>query len=396
MNGEVSRTSTIGLAVEGARNNFHLMRLAAALLVIYGHCYPISGNVGPDIFTKTLGIRFAGSFAVDTFFIVSGFLICASVERSSLYRYLWARFLRIFPGLVVCVCLTVFVLGPLVTTDPGYWHDPQTWNYLRKASTLMGGISNLPGVFADAPRPSVNGSLWTLNVEVRLYLLMFWLALFGMRKGSRLSWLILATFLIGFFYIPKFWPFSYLTTSDRWISPITLFLAGAFIWKNRYQVPLSFPIMGLLLATAALFHGTPQFEIAYFVCLVYLVFFIAYVPRLPVIKYRDLSYGVYVYGWPTQQMVEYFRPESTAMFNMVWSMAIALGLAWLSWELVEKRAIAMKRLFQSPQADLRRLAALFVRGPGAAPTAPSVVNGNVQPREGESPPRDTVGINTTF
>jgi peptidoglycan/LPS O-acetylase OafA/YrhL len=355
---------SIGQAVEGARNNFHLMRLFAALLVIYGHCYPISGNIGPDLVQKALGIRFAGSLATDTFFIVSGFLITASVEKGSLYKYLWARFLRIFPALFICVLLTVFVLGPIVTNAPGYWQDPQTWRYLQKSSTLTGGLSVLPGVFTGAPRPSVNGSLWTLNVEVRLYLLTFLLALVGMRKGSRYSWLILATFVVGFFYIPKFWPFSYLTTSDRWISPITLFLAGAFVWKNRYAVPLSFPLLALLLGFAALAHGTAQFEIAYFICLVYLVFFLAYVPRLPVIRYRDLSYGVYLYGWPVQQLVEFYRPGSTAMFNMVWSMAIALGLAFLSWELVEKHAIGLKRIMQSPFADASRATSYAARSLG--------------------------------
>lgn len=353
----MNQTISIGLAAESGRNNFHLMRLVAALLVIYGHSYPISGNPGPDIFQQALRIRFAGSVATDTFFIISGFLITASLEKGSLYRYLWARFLRIFPALVACVFLTVFVLGPLVTDDTGYWQDPQTWNYLKRTSTLTGGWSVLPGVFTDAPRPSVNGSLWTLNVEVRLYLLSFLLACVGILKNNRYSWLILATFLIGYFYIPRFWPFSYITTSDRWLDPIALFLAGAFVWKNRYSVPLSFSLLGAFLALAGLFHGTPQFEIAYFILLVYLVFFIAYVPRLPVIKYRDLSYGVYLYGFPVQQTVEYVRPNSTAMFNMAWSMAIALGLAFLSWELIEKRAMGLKRLIQSPSADFARVRA---------------------------------------
>lgn len=335
---------TIGQAAEGKRNNFHLMRLLAALLVIYGHSRPISGNPGQDFIKSALGLRFAGSFATDTFFVVSGFLITSSVEKSSLAHYAWARFLRIFPALIVCVALTTLVLGPLVTTDPNYWNDAQTWGYLFHSSTLSGGLSSLPGVFADQPRPSVNGSLWTLNVEVRLYMLIFIVAALGLLKNQRWSWAVLGMFVVGFYTIPTFWPLGYLTTNDRWLTPIALFLAGSFIWKIRYEVPLKFSILALLLAGSALFHGTPKFEIAYFVTLVYLVFFVAYVPDLPQIKYRDLSYGVYLYGWPTQQVVEYFRPASTAMFNMAWSMAIALVLAFCSWELIEKRALALKRL----------------------------------------------------
>lgn len=346
---------SIGQAVENKRNNFHLMRLIAALLVIYGHCYPISGNPGPDLLQQALGIRFAGSVATDTFFVISGFLITASIEKSTLYHYLWARFLRIFPALVVCVALMVFVMGPLLTTDPGYWQDPRVWTYWRKASTLTGGMGLLPGVFENAPRPSVNGSLWTLNVEIRLYLMMFVFACLGLLKGRRLTWLILAAFIVAFFEVPRFWPFSYLTTSDRWIMPIALFLAGSFIWRNRYAIPLSFPLLALSLCVAALFHGTPKFEVAYFACLVYAVFFLAYVPALPVIKYRDLSYGVYLYGWPIQQLVEHFRPNSTAMFNMVWSMAIVLALAYLSWELLEKHALRFKGRVTTPGGDLARI-----------------------------------------
>lgn len=343
------------MAVGASRNNFHLMRLVAALLVIYGHCYPISGNQGPDLIQRALGIRFAGSLATDTFFVVSGFLITMSLERSSLYRYLWARILRIFPALIVCLCLTVFVLGPLVTTDPNYWSDPQTWHYLLRTSVLSGGQSVLPGVFEGNPRPSVNGSLWTLNVEVRLYLMTFILACLGFMRGRRYSWAILLAFLIGHFWIPTFWPFGYLTRAERWLDPIALFLAGAFVWKNRDQITLSFPIMALMLAVAALFHGTPQFETAYFVTLVYAVFFVAFVPNLPLIRHRDLSYGVYVYAWPVQQTIELLRPNSTAMFNMAWSMVIALALAFLSWELVEKRAIALKRIARSFPEDAMRL-----------------------------------------
>jgi len=346
---------SIGQAADGKRNNFHLIRLIAALLVIYGHCYPISGNQGPDFIQQALHIRFAGSLATDTFFLISGFLITSSMEKSTLYHYLWARFLRIFPALLVCVALMVLVMGPLVTSDTGYWHNPQVWSFWRGASTLTGGPGTLPGVFDNAPRPATNGSLWTLNIEVRLYLMVFAFACLRMLKGKRLEWLILAALVVGYFYIPRFWPFSFLTVTDRWITPIALFLMGSFIWRCRYSIPLSFPLLALFLFVAAMFIDTPKFEVAYFACLSYMVFFIGYVPVLPAIRYRDLSYGVYLYGWPIQQLVEYFRPGSTAMFNMVWSMALALVMAFLSWELLEKHALRFKTRVTTPGNDLVRV-----------------------------------------
>ncbi|MBP6749453.1 MAG: acyltransferase, partial [Xanthomonadaceae bacterium] len=155
---------SIGDAWRGGRNNFNLIRLFAAWLVIYSHAWAITGIDGSDLVGRMTITKSAGAFAVDVFFVISGFLVAASLERRTWRAFLVARALRIYPALVVCVLATVFVLGPVMTTAADYWRDATTWRYLWANATLWRAEFWLPGVFETLPRTAVNGSLWTLPI----------------------------------------------------------------------------------------------------------------------------------------------------------------------------------------------------------------------------------------
>src|SRR5690606_36414492 len=178
-------STTIDAAWRSGRNNFNLIRLVAAWLVIYGHAWAITGTPGTDLIGAVTRFKFAGGVAVDVFFVVSGFLIAASLQRNDARGYLASRALRILPALVACVALSVFVLGPLLTTAPGYWRDTLTWDYLWANGSLWASRFFLPGVFGDHPNPAVNGSLWTLPVEARLYLALLAAGLCGVLTPRR-------------------------------------------------------------------------------------------------------------------------------------------------------------------------------------------------------------------
>src|SRR5437867_743903 len=62
-------------------------------------------------------------------------------------------------------------------------------------------------------------------------------------------------------------------------------------------------------------------------------------PRpLPAARYGDLSYGLYIYGWPLEQCVVYWS-GATAPWWAVFLAALALAApaAFLSWHAVERR-----------------------------------------------------------
>ncbi len=327
------------------RNNFNLIRLFAAWLVIYGHSYAVTASGGQDLLLQAVRIKFAGGIAVDMFFVISGFLIAASLERNRLPGYLAARALRIFPALFVCVALSVLVLGPLLTTAADYWRSPITWKYLGANALLSRDTQYfLPGVFETLPSHAVNGSLWSLPIEVRLYL---WLALIGLlRLLPRLRFNLLCLGLLIFGFV-KYGGQALSPEKINWLYCTAYFLTGSLAWVNRDRVPLRGWLLVAVLALAALLRDSSYYYLGYFVALSYTTLFLAFVPKLPQIRRTDLSYGLYLYGWPAQQLVQYYAPSTGPLMNTLWATLIAGSLAALSWHLVERPALRLKSRFGS-------------------------------------------------
>ena len=163
------------LIAAGHRNNLTALRWFAACLVLYGHAFVFLGLPEP-LFLQWVPL---GPLGVYIFFAISGYLVAQSWQRDpSVPRFLAKRALRIFPGLLVCTLLSVFVLGPWLTTldMATYWRNEHTRGYFTNMALYM--TYHLPGVFAQNRLPhAVNGSLWSLPIEFFMYLL---LALLGM------------------------------------------------------------------------------------------------------------------------------------------------------------------------------------------------------------------------
>jgi peptidoglycan/LPS O-acetylase OafA/YrhL len=335
---------TLADAWAGDRNNFNLMRLVAAWLVIYGHAWAITKAGGQDLITWLTQFKFAGGVAVDVFFVVSGFLIAASLQRNDIRSYLASRALRIVPALAVCVALSAFVLGPLLTTAADYWHRPEVWRYFWINASLKSNEYFLPGVFEALPNPAINGSLWSLPIEARLYLALMFAGLAGLLTTRRYTPLWLLTMACGYAWARWNAPLPDWLANYAWC--IAFFITGTALWINRAWVRLSWWIVGGLLLIAALTRGGPWFHLPYFALLCYGTVFVAFVPRLPMIRHTDLSYGMYLYGWPSQQLVEQFiAPGGTPLQNTAWATALALSLAAGSWFLVERPALRLKKRF---------------------------------------------------
>lgn len=331
---------TLADAWGGERNNFNLMRLCAAWLVIYGHAWAITGADGQDLVARLTQFKFAGAVAVDVFFVISGFLIAASLQRNSIRGYLGSRALRILPGLAVCVALSAFVLGPLLTTVADYWHRPEVWRYFWVNASLLSNEYRLPGVFESLPRKAVNGSLWSLPIEARLYLALLIAGLLGLLSTLRYTPLWLLALVGGYLWARWNTPLPDYLANDAWSA--AFFITGTALWVHRARVKLSWWILLALLLAAAITRGGSWFPITYFMLLCYSTLFVAFVPWLPMIRHNDLSYGLYLYGWPSQQLVQQaIAPNDTPLQNMAW--ATALALAALSWWLVERPALRLKK-----------------------------------------------------
>ncbi len=333
-------STSIGDAWRNGRNNFNLIRLIAAWLVIYSHAWAITGSVGNDHLARLTVTKSAGAFAVDVFFAISGFLVAASFERNGWRDFLVARALRIFPALVVCIALTVFILGPALTTDAQYWRDATTWRYFWANASLWRAEFWLPGVFDALPRTAVNGSLWTLPIEGRLYLALLIAGAFGMLRPWRYAAAWALAIVGGCAFALSRGPLPEHVSYLIWVT--SFFITGTLAWVIRERIRLWWPILAALLIAAALTRGTLAFHAAYFALVVYATFYLGFAPRLPKIAKNDLSYGVYLYGWPMQQLA-LLAGASTLALNIVAASAMTLVCAALSWFAIERPALALKR-----------------------------------------------------
>ncbi len=341
-------------------NSFDLIRLLAALAVLFSHAFALYGLPEPG----ALGLKL-GTMAVVAFFGMSGYLVTQSWERDPRAgSFATKRGLRILPGLIVAVLFTALVAGALATRLPlvDYVRDPRTWQYIG-ANLLMGTERfNLPGVFEDLPLHAPNGSLWTLRYEVLMYAILMAVGLLA----HRLRWGITACFLVclvtacwvtafdpGRIHVPLPWVWKIgLYFEVALLAKLGMsFFAGALLYLQRGTIGLSLPVAGLLLCMAWLVSAPWQSLITH---LVVPYAALALAMRLPArhtsLRGIDVSYGVYVYAFPVQQLMSGYclDRELGVWVAMAGAAAITLLLAAASWHLIEKPALGLKGRFTAP------------------------------------------------
>lgn len=335
------------------RNNFDVLRLLAASLVLFSHSYALTGNIEP--FAHVSGWTFGG-IGVVMFFAMSGFLIAKSwSDHPQLVPFACKRALRLLPALVVAVSVTVFVIGPLFTTLPlvSYFADPTTWVYLVRSSMLITFVGRLPGVFEDNPYPAaVNGSLWTLPVEACCYAMVAALGTLGLVRRSRL---LVAVSCLLILCITPLSPFSTAsvggTTGGNLTLLITLvatFVLGVTAYSLRGRLHLSWTIVAALLVLWVVTWGGGWVRVSGVLAITFAVLVFAF--RTPASLRRltapgDLSYGIYVYAFPVQQsLAALWGPGLDPLLMFAISFSVTYGLAFLSWRFVERPALALKRV----------------------------------------------------
>ena len=328
-------------------NNFNLVRFIAASLVIFSHSYPIAlGQGTPEPPTEWIGMS-AGNIAVSIFFVVSGFLVSKSFcDRNNVFTFFYARCLRIFPALIVAVLSSVFIVGVLFTQLPllDYFSDPKTYKYILKNITLIvfSLQYELPGVFSNNIYPAaINGSLWTLPAEFRMYLLIALLGFIGILRRDWLFNLFIVGAVAGYFYTDHY---VIALSAEVW-RLAAFFLAGTFCYINRKVIPLNgYVLLGILVITVGVWQ-TPYFRFAFSLFLIYATFWFSFVPSGRIRLFNrigDYSYGIYIYAFPIQQMIAASYPGIQPLEMGVWAFLATLLCSYFSWHWVEKPALNLK------------------------------------------------------
>lgn len=335
---------SLGEYFRSRQNNFNLIRLVAALTVIYGHSYAVvSAKGGADFFTRLIGWSFSGGVAVDTFFVISGFLVTASAMKGNWRRYIAARLLRIYPGLLLCATLLAFGLGALLTTSSGYLQLPEVWRFWWHNGFAIKTEYFLPGVFTGMPDAAIDGVLWSIVIEVRLYILVLVLQLAGVfRRPALFNTLVIAALTLGYLMVDVLSA----RASSAELRVEALYLLGMFCWVNRDRLPLNEFVLPALLAACAMAKNTDRFVVPYCLTVTYSVFLFAFAPGFGWFRrVGDYSYGVYLYGWPVQQCLVLWDRQIPAWRNALLGCVISLAIGMLSWHFFEKPVLSLKERF---------------------------------------------------
>jgi peptidoglycan/LPS O-acetylase OafA/YrhL len=354
---------TISEAFDPRSNSIGFLRWLMAFLVIFSHAGPIGGFYGgEDLGVQISSEQSLGGVAVAGFFFFSGFLITRSrMGRSSIWRYLWRRCLRIFPAFWSALLLTVGVLAPIAWvysggTIHGYLHPDQEspLSYFFSNMWLHLGQRNIAGMGDELPDATLhgardwNGSAWTLEYEFRAYLIVAVLGSCAAFANRRIG----ATFAIGMIVL----------NAMQWMGAGNMAAVNPLfgdIYNLMFFAPFCFGMLFALygdkipvddrLAIAAFVFAAAtyavggwniigQYGFAYF--LMWLAI------RLPLTnweKHGDLSYGIYIYAWPLMTFAAYFGLQETGwlIYHLVIVAAVHV-VAYLSWHLVEKPAMELK------------------------------------------------------
>ena len=341
-------------------NNFDIIRLIAALQVAIMHTM---SHLGVE-FTSSAMFSVLSYFpGVPIFFFISGFLISKSYENNALIKdYAKNRILRIYPALIVCTfvaLLSIYMTGYLANRD---------FSVIQFVLWVIGQISFFqfysPEFMREFGTGVMNGSLWTITVELQFYLMvpiLYWLFSLARPNGTNRNLFILI-FIFMIFHVTKY---SFLSEYNdnlllklfcvSFVPWIWMFLVGVFFQKNFAK--LHKVLSGKVLYALPLYLMISFYSTTYlrwnmgnginpiiFISLAFFVFSFAYsYPMLSqnLLKRNDISYGVYIYHIPVVNILIYYG-YTTKLSYVIFAIVVTVLFAGLSWVVFEKKSMKFK------------------------------------------------------
>jgi peptidoglycan/LPS O-acetylase OafA/YrhL len=376
---------------DGAGPGFDLLRLALALLILASHAAPLGGTRGfgaeaiqallhligyGHIPTHELGASVAiipnnnqamlnyetrglmQPFVrshVPMFFALSGFLVAGSAFRTKrIFPFLALRFFRIFPALCVEVVLSAIVIGAVFSTLP--LHDYySSRGFLTYFGNIIGVVQmELPGVIFSNGNVALNANLWTLPSEFHSYFILAFLIATGFIFNRKVLSILFVIMTIALFIANTI--FNYYHTPVNGDVVVYYFFVGVifFLWKEHIPYRLYLFIPCLIVTYILMFSARTIF--IYPILLTYITVFIGLTnfPKIRLLQSGDYSYGIYLYGFPiTQVLVEIFPALRQNFFGLFASAVFCTGFfAFLSWHLVEKRFLRLRKYFSIQSAKI--------------------------------------------
>ena len=342
-------------------NNFDLIRLFAAgqVALYHGISHLTTGNDG-----GALGTILGCIPGVPIFFFVSGFLVSKSFEVSgSLRQYARNRILRLYPGLTLCVLVSIAIVVALGYLGTVSFRAGEMLAWLAAQLTVVQFYN--PEFLRGFGTGVLNGSLWTISVEVQFYVLvpvLYWV-MHRLRERSRNAVLLAS---IGIFAVCNRVYFSlapehsaellYKLVKVSFVPWFYMFLVGVLVQRNLPAVLrvvenrfASF-LAAYILAMGVLVRGfdTPlgnAIAPGSYILLVAVVLAAAFSRRNlaeVVLRRNDISYGLYIWHMPIVNSFLYLGWSGTNG-SVLAVLFIAVLTAAVSWFVVERPALRLKR-----------------------------------------------------
>jgi peptidoglycan/LPS O-acetylase OafA/YrhL len=335
----MARAPTIAARAQalGRANGFDGLRFLLALGIVVFHCYTLTRG---GTWGMAWPLETAARLILPAFFILSGYLVASSLARCETAReFLLLRLLRIVPALTAVTIASVLLIGPLLTSSDlrAYFSDPRVPAYLQNILGLQ--RFQLPGLFQTNPRAAiVNGSLWTIQLEMICYGLLAALSLLSRGRVFNLLLVVWAGLLL-FPNIP------FLGLALAWLPAKDLvlgFAAGALLHRHAGRIVLN-PLAGAasLLLAFCLVGSAGRADLAV-LPLAYGVIWLA-TRQIPTCCTRaDYSYGLYLAAYPLQQAVIHLFPGIAWWGVLAAALPAALFCAALLWHGVERPLLTRK------------------------------------------------------
>jgi len=329
-------------------NNLDLLRLLLASAVVILHLSYLTQD--PVIAFYSEKLEFISGRAVQGFFIVSGFLIYMSYEKSkSVKRYFWNRFLRIYPAYICLLILCSFYFILSSDMNISEFFSKEWLKYIVGNLTFLNFIQpTLDGVFDNNSSQIINGSLWTLKIEVMFYFIVPFLFVlfnkFGVVKGSLVIYLLSLSYIFILNTAYENYKLDlFRVLLNQLPAQLIYFIAGVLgyfyfeLIKDKIIYCFIFSIFVFIFQVSSLE------PLALMIILVYFFMMTTFIIDLR--KMGDLSYGVYIFHFPLIQIFISFNfLQNQPLLFIGFIYLITYLLSALSWFLIEKNAIKFKNI----------------------------------------------------
>lgn len=336
-------------------NNFDLLRILFAWFVIVSHSYVLNGDGATDPLFEMTQQTFLFSFiGVKGFFIISGYLIFKSMMVStSIFEYLVKRVLRIFPALAVVLLVTLAAVYFIYPTNiPPFFSNKEVYAYFLGNIILFKPHFFISGIFSGLPSAAINGSLWTIEYEFFFYL---FILLFFFIRAQKKQLIIALSVVVVLFLVVRLFFYDWTVQTHFFIPLEPLFDLGPYFLMGSLfscfdfdSMPAKNVIAAFLFVTLAV---SVYCKVGHTVVYFTLPFLVIYVGKQTSKlatwlhdKLGDPSYGIYLYAFPLQQLLIYWYRPSTLMLFITSTLG-AFVFGYLSWILIEKKALALKQYF---------------------------------------------------